>query len=261
MQISRTEPGRDEDDGSAAAGLGLTLSNLSATLISGEFWPELMEEECKLPAPVLALMEEYGARFAAIKAPRYLEWQPLLGQVDLELEFADRTLQLQVSPLLATAIALFTDEKNTWTLAELAEEMELDEDMLAKHMHFWVNHNVLVASATPDGVEYTVQEELGDDVLTHSAGPRSPSAPSMLSAAGASSRQLEDAQTYIMALLNNGDLALGELHQRMQVFRSAEFSYTLSQTQLRTLCEQLVKQNLLQTEDGLFRKRRGAPSQ
>ena len=209
----------------------MELEALTATIISAEFWPELQEEECKLPAQVETLMKEFGDRYAAIKAPRTLEWQPLLGLVDVQLELEDRTLDFQVSPLLASAIGLFDGDHSTWTLSDLAEEMEVEDDMLGVQMNYWVNAMVLRLNTTAQGVEYSVIEILTEeDNIRSSTGTQNVemSAPTLLSSTAASSRQIEDVQTYVIALLNTGDLVLADLHQRMMLFRSADFSYTLT---------------------------------
>lgn len=45
-----------------------------------------------------------------VQASRSLRWMNNLGRVDLELELKDRTVQVQVTPLLAAVILLFQDK-------------------------------------------------------------------------------------------------------------------------------------------------------
>lgn len=55
-------------------------------------------------------MDEYTRGFEALKVMRTLQWKPHLGLVDLDVELADRTLSLSVSPAQATAIMHFQEK-------------------------------------------------------------------------------------------------------------------------------------------------------
>ena len=55
-------------------------------------------------------MDEYTRGFEALKVMRTLQWKPHLGLVELDVELADRTLSLSVSPAQATAIMHFQDK-------------------------------------------------------------------------------------------------------------------------------------------------------
>ena len=55
-------------------------------------------------------MDEYTHGFEALKGMRTLRWKPHLGVVELDVELADRTLSLSVTPAQATAIMHFQDK-------------------------------------------------------------------------------------------------------------------------------------------------------
>ena len=55
-------------------------------------------------------MDIYSKEFEVIKAARKLEWIPQIGSVALELEFQDRKLEFNVSPLQATVVMYFQDQ-------------------------------------------------------------------------------------------------------------------------------------------------------
>lgn len=55
-------------------------------------------------------MDEYTHGFEALKGMRTLRWKPHLGLVELDVELADRTLSLSVTPAQATAIMHFQDK-------------------------------------------------------------------------------------------------------------------------------------------------------
>lgn len=59
-------------------------------------------------------MDAYGKEFETQKPSQKLYFKEHLGQVDLELEFVDgRVLSYAVSPLLATIILHFQDQRKT----------------------------------------------------------------------------------------------------------------------------------------------------
>ena len=55
-------------------------------------------------------MDEYTRGFEALKGMRTLRWKPHLGLVEVEVELADRTLSLSVTPAQATAIMHFQEK-------------------------------------------------------------------------------------------------------------------------------------------------------
>ena len=55
-------------------------------------------------------MDEYTHGFEALKGMRTLRWKPHLGLVDIDVELADRTLSLSVTPAQATALMHFQDK-------------------------------------------------------------------------------------------------------------------------------------------------------
>ena len=55
-------------------------------------------------------MDEYRAGYEALKGMRTLNWKSHLGLVDVEIELEDRTLNLTVSPIHATAIWHFQEK-------------------------------------------------------------------------------------------------------------------------------------------------------
>jgi len=59
------------------------------------------------------MLDEYAAVFPVLKPRRKLQWLPTLGNVEVELELADRTVTLTVSPPHAAVIALFNDTRTT----------------------------------------------------------------------------------------------------------------------------------------------------
>lgn len=59
---------------------------------------------------VLRKLEQYTKAYGKLKASRQLVWKNHLGNVDIELEFSEKTLSFSVSPVLATIIMYFQEQ-------------------------------------------------------------------------------------------------------------------------------------------------------
>jgi len=57
------------------------------------------------------MLDEYAVVFPVLKPRRKLQWLPTLGNVEVEIELADRTVTFTVSPPHAAVIALFHDNR------------------------------------------------------------------------------------------------------------------------------------------------------
>ncbi|KAK7540517.1 uncharacterized protein J3D65DRAFT_615574 [Phyllosticta citribraziliensis] len=140
---------------------------VNSHILSAFFWPSLREDEFPLPGPVQSALQDYAAGFEAIKDMRKLHWLPALGRVSISLDFADRHLDLEVTPWQAAVIHAFNEDDVdssqsrpvTKTVDELEAVLELDETLLRSALIFWVAQLVLTES-TPN--TYTVLESLSD---------------------------------------------------------------------------------------------------
>ena len=82
--------------------------------------------------------------------------------MSLEIELQDRKIEVEVLPLEAAILELFST-KDTWTVADLASEMKLEKAVVRKALSTWVEQGVLkeadtevyelleVAEAAPSG--------------------------------------------------------------------------------------------------------------
>jgi anaphase-promoting complex subunit 2 len=82
---------------------------MSAMIVSAQFWPPFKDEKLELHRKLVKQMENYTSAFETLKGSRTLCWKNHLGIVDLEIELADRTLNLSVSPVHATILMHFQD--------------------------------------------------------------------------------------------------------------------------------------------------------
>jgi anaphase-promoting complex subunit 2 len=94
---------------------------LDATVVSYLYWPTFREEKFDVPDQIKELstqyllltivrkMQQYSKAYEGLKPTRQLVWKSHLGMVDVDLEFADRTLTFSLSPLQATIIMMFQE--------------------------------------------------------------------------------------------------------------------------------------------------------
>lgn len=83
----------------------------SAMVVSAQFWPAFKDEKLELHPKIDAQLEKYTGAFEMLKGNRTLSWKKHLGIVDLEIELPDRVLSLSVTPVHATIIMHFQDQR------------------------------------------------------------------------------------------------------------------------------------------------------
>uniref|UniRef100_A0A669Q588 Anaphase-promoting complex subunit 2 n=1 Tax=Phasianus colchicus TaxID=9054 RepID=A0A669Q588_PHACC len=191
--------------------------SLVAVILSSEFWPPLKEEKLELPEQVKEAMEAYSKKYEKLKAMRTLNWKYHLGLVSLDVELADRTLSLSVSPVHA-AIILHFQTKSTWTLAELSEVLKVPVTSLKRKMTLWLQQGVL--REEPPGTFTVIEEEQkdqGEKVVLIDSDEEGDSA--MASQADQKEEELQLFWTYIQAMLTNLEsLSLERIHSMLKMF-------------------------------------------
>lgn len=120
---------------------------ISTLIISHVFWPNLRNEEIQIYKPLQDyLTGDYQAAFSELKRSRTLEWRLNLGFVELDLEFANRTLSFTVSPVQATIILCFEDTDKCHA-DSISNTVGLSLSQTRKKLAFWVTNGVLKESS------------------------------------------------------------------------------------------------------------------
>ncbi|KAJ5160778.1 uncharacterized protein N7482_007782 [Penicillium canariense] len=130
--------------------LNQPLPELHAKILSRFFWPEIQDQEFKVPDEIASLQDRYSAGFEALKASRKLTWRNGLGQATVELELSDRSFSEEVTTWQATVIYAFqsTDDDNvTRTVSYLAEQLHMAATLVRSACLFWVSKRILVESS------------------------------------------------------------------------------------------------------------------
>jgi anaphase-promoting complex subunit 2 len=112
------------------------LSKLSTIILSKEFWPQLQESDAVpvLPPAIERAMGEFKDSYAVLKHPRYLTYAKHLGTVELELDFADRSLTFNVNPLLASFVSCF-DGHTRRSVPQLCDALQLESETVIQGTH------------------------------------------------------------------------------------------------------------------------------
>ena len=135
-------------------------------VLSGFFWPQMRSNDFALPAQFAELDEAFGNKFASLGNQRKLFFRKALARVNIELQLEDRLVQESDVPAWrASVINLFSEENTDATLTpdQLAEALEMEDDLVADALSFWTSKRVLYQPAP--GV-FAVLESLDMD-----AGP------------------------------------------------------------------------------------------
>lgn len=259
----------------------LDLSAVSPVILSRLYWPGFSSRNAGsdlvprvLPKRFRSYLEEYTRIFRL--QPGYeemdLRWLPDKGKIQIELELADRTLDMVVEPFEAILISAFSEDAawgdadgkganmageravGSLTLTELAKRTNLEESHLLTAIQFWVDSAVLGT----DGETYRVLEtsEEADEqrkepnkAVASLDGPQPGSSKQ--------SRDMVDEMniywSYIVGMLTNlGSLPLEKIHSFLVMFVPSDDPYVKTKQELETYLFAMVDESKLQFEDGKF---------
>uniref|UniRef100_A0A8D0Q507 Anaphase-promoting complex subunit 2 n=1 Tax=Sus scrofa TaxID=9823 RepID=A0A8D0Q507_PIG len=150
-------------------------------------------------------------------AMRTLSWKHTLGLVTMDVELADRTLSVAVTPVQAVVLLYFQDQAS-WTLEELSKAVKMPVALLRRRMSVWLQQGVL--REEPAGTFSVVEEERPQDrdsmVLIDSDDE---SDSGMASQADQKEEELLLFWTYIQAMLTNLEsLSLERIYSMLRMF-------------------------------------------
>ena len=127
----------------------------------------------------IRIMDTYSKEYTLFKPDKRLRWLPQLGTVDLAIELKDRTVEVQVPPLEAAIIELFSEKglcltfrssdltanqylrafpTDEWTVDDLSKALQADATSIRKANLTWLEHGVL-REKDSSGLAYVVVEE------------------------------------------------------------------------------------------------------
>ncbi|CAG9840451.1 unnamed protein product [Diabrotica balteata] len=226
---------------------------VSAMIVSAQFWPAFKEEKLDLHPKVQDQIAKFIAAFETLKGSRTLCWKTHLGFVDIEVELADRTLNLAVSPVHATILMHFQD-KGSWELEELSKVMQCPATVLRRKISFWQCHGIIAETIQDvfsiqdelDQKPASVQEDLFvEDYETESA---------MASAQDQREEELQTFWSYIVGMLMNLDtLPIERIHQMLKMFAFQGPTIECTMQELRAFLDRKCREHLLIYSNGYYK--------
>ncbi len=232
------------------------VEGFETTVISKEFWPKLpAEQEFSLPPEFSEKMKLFSETFERLKDPRKLIWQSGLGSVALNLTFDDgRTLEISVSPLQASILLLY-DKKKKWPVRELHKELDVrDKGLLTKSLASLASKGVLRASDSAaseyETVEFATDADNTRNVVEDDVHPGA----NETDAGGAGdAAEMKVFESYILAMLQNLKACpLEKVHNMLKLFVKTPV-YDRTQDQLASLLAQMVDENKIEVQAGMFK--------
>lgn len=206
-----------------------------ARILSRLFWPNLEREHFLLPTPIVEQQKQYESGYEQLKSTRKLTWLNQLGQATVELELQDRTVSVDCKTYEATVIYAFHDPNPTGparrTLQELVDELQMDDDLIASALSFWVSKGVLARR----GDVYVVLETASSDA------PGVPSSPVAAAAASEPVAAVDEKETarramywqYIRGMLTNASavMPLGQMAMMLKMLIADGFPWSNEELQ------------------------------
>ncbi|XP_077821325.1 anaphase-promoting complex subunit 2 isoform X1 [Macaca mulatta] len=151
------------------------------------------------------------------QAMRTLSWKHTLGLVTMDVELADRTLSVAVTPVQAVILLYFQDQAS-WTLEELSKAVKMPVALLRRRMSVWLQQGVL--REEPPGTFSVIEEERPqdrDNMVLLDSDDESDSG--MASQADQKEEELLLFWTYIQAMLTNLEsLSLDRIYNMLRMF-------------------------------------------
>ncbi|KAJ3735886.1 hypothetical protein DFJ43DRAFT_1054769 [Lentinula guzmanii] len=221
-------------------------------ILSKQFWPMLEATEIVMPGQFRTLQDEYAKEFTAFKPDKKLRWLPHLGTVHLVLHLEDRIVEVDVPPLEAAFIELFS-QQDVWTMDELIAKVgsSVDGTAALKALLTWVDLGVLKEQAENTFRLLEVAESAADGAREWRTVTKSvielPSAPSI------QQQQAEQMRVYwkfIEGMLTNlGSLSL----DRIQAMLKLAPGYDQTIEQLGIFMEAARLEELVVVRDGMWK--------
>jgi anaphase-promoting complex subunit 2 len=260
---------------------------LHAKILSRLFWPSLPSQSYRIPQPIREQQSRYERGFMSLKQSRKLTWLHSLGQVEVELELADRVFRDEVLPWQAAVIYAFQAENAlesagpmprtsgdkptgslTRTADSLAAELAMSPTLVRSACIFWAS-KLILAQSPRDPNAYTVLETLpasasaGSGSVQPSDAPihNHPSASSAATAAAATAAAVAEAaeaerqskmalyaQFVVSMLTNQGPMPLPRIAMMLGIVVPGGFPF--SNEELREFLAGMCRERVLEVGHG-----------
>ncbi|KAI0345864.1 hypothetical protein BDW22DRAFT_1353469 [Trametopsis cervina] len=226
-------------------------ATLHPTIISRHFWPSLQASTFTMPGQFKEIQEAYQKEFTTFKPDKKLVWMSHLGTVSLDIELDDRTVSVEVPPLEAAIVELFS-EQDEWTVEKLVSTIgSVDRNAVIKALTTWLNHGV-VKEIGPDAFKLlNIAEDMGprNKVQKQPAAVIEEEVPLVTS----QQQQVEQMKVFwkfIEGMLKNlGSQPLDRIHMMLKI--APDYDRTIDQ--LGSFMEAARREGLVTVKDGVWK--------
>ena len=229
--------------------------HISALIVSSQFWPTFKKETMEFPESIQLLFGKYKKSYEEYKGNRTLSWTPLNGKVSIEIEIADKKLELSVTPAQATIIMHFETQKQ-WELEKLSSMMNMPQSVLRRRIGFWQLQGLIKESRENLFVLCDEDQPRDDDEAMDASTNvvvEEEEETCMASASDQREEELGVFWSYILGMLTNLDsLPLERIHQMLKMFASQGPGFEFSQDELRSFLQRKVREHKLIYAYGVY---------
>eukprot|EP01025_Chloroclados_australasicus_P029595 TRINITY_DN29603_c1_g1_i3.p1 TRINITY_DN29603_c1_g1~~TRINITY_DN29603_c1_g1_i3.p1 ORF type:complete len:717 (+),score=104.41 TRINITY_DN29603_c1_g1_i3:320-2152(+) len=238
---------------------------MQSTIISYLFWPKnvTQTEDLKLPEAVDTALQQYAQLYEKHKGSRKLDWLKTQGAVDLELTVGEYTVNVKVGPVQACILFEFEQQK-VWSVKQLAEKLNISEQLLRRKAAFWIIQGVLRESKNEQGEAiYARMDNLpansqllqGEMVVAMEDDSPSRSQSVTMSEPNSSQRGPKvyfERQARNIIFTHKDGVPLSRVHFLMQKMCHAP-KYDLNQDDLHAMLETMIQKGIICLEGGKFK--------
>lgn len=96
--------------------------NMSTLIVSSQFWPSFKKKESiEIPKEIQEQFDRFAKSYEAYKGNRTLNWDTINGKVNIEIEFANKNIELAVSTTQATIIMHFQKQSEYYHIMQVLQ--------------------------------------------------------------------------------------------------------------------------------------------
>ncbi|XP_053963904.1 anaphase-promoting complex subunit 2 [Anastrepha ludens] len=231
------------------------MFDISAFIISAQFWPSFNKESLELPEEIANEFEKYTKVYEAYKGNRTLNWRTVTGRVNIVIEIGERTIEMTVAPTQAIILYHF-QYKDEWSLEDLSQITKVPSTILRRRIGFWITHGI-IGEIRPgifrlledDGKKSQFDHKQLNQVLVGEEDVES----AMASASDQREEELQVFWSYIVGMLTNLDsLPLDRIHQMLKLFASHGVGIEFTQDELKNFLQRKVHEHKLIYSGGVY---------
>ncbi|KAK5172948.1 uncharacterized protein LTR77_003070 [Saxophila tyrrhenica] len=243
----------------APAETGASLSkngtiNFKTQILSSFFWPELRSDEFRIPQALEPLQNTFEKKFGELGSQRRLHFRPALARVSVRLDLEDRTIEESDVPAWrASVIDAFQDYDDTvgLTAEQLAEMLQMDEELVMDALHFWTSKSVLFQLSAG---AYAVLERL--DMEIEPLHQQAQHHDDMISAVKSQDAMFRESapmfETFIANMLRNqGAKEIGGMMGITSLLKMVLPTFTYGDEEVILLLSDMEKKGQVKRNDGL----------